>query len=174
MAVRFKGFLSKLAPERSRAARVLASRDEETVGYWTLPEHHGVEIAFFLQFHDSDDQALAKRKARIRVAYRNFQPETLHFKRRIGSSGSTVEDYKEDDELIIWAARNDDDRAPYVERILDDAVGVRKRPDRSELQAKIEFTEPQQYRVLGVDEFRFAFPDGGNAKCVCCLQFFRI
>jgi len=41
---------------------VLASRDEETVGYWTLPEHHGVEIAFFLQFHDSDDQALAMRK----------------------------------------------------------------------------------------------------------------
>jgi hypothetical protein len=154
------------------AESVLDNCDFRSVNCSNALHEEGIEIALFLQFHDSDHQPLPDSRATARVAYRNFKPEAIEFTRLVGAEGGIVDEHDRKEILRMHSGREE---PPYYwEGMIGSSVGIEPGREATSVSAEMTFKSPKE--VAGKREtLDVEFPQRGeDFKCSCCLLSFRM
>jgi hypothetical protein len=130
----------------------------------------GVEIAFFLQFHDDSNMELPASHARGRLAYRNFAMDPVNFTRAIDSNTGIIGQYDQKKVFGIPSGRSE---RPYYRNGLVTDVTIEARDDTT-VTARLDFTKlPGSGRRR--EELTVQFPQRGrDFRCSCCSRSYRM
>lgn len=140
---------------------VFARCRDPMVRCWDAPNDFGLRIALFLQLHDQGaDRALPDGEARVRLAYRNTEPESVTFTRSLRCEEGRLAKDDPGRTFTMLAGRGG---------LVLGSVRVGREPDGALVHADIEFSGPKEFGRLEVQTLSIGFPGRGTAiACPCC------
>jgi hypothetical protein len=160
--------LEHLATPKTQADRVFSDCTlSDTVECWRLPNHSGVRLALFLQFHAPDGTPLPADTARIRFAYRNHYPQTVVFERKVACAGGILGTYPVGTLQEIPANRD----GMYREELLPGPIPLQREDDSAAVKAAIKLVEPPALAVIA-ETLAVTFKAQNRQWCSCCSRYF--
>ena len=161
------GIIRRIIVRKAPADNVFSSCGRvAAVDCWTMPNHAGIRLAAFLQFHTTEGESLPADSARLRFAFRNFYPQLMEFRREIESVGGVIGSYPSTP-LKIPASRE----RQFREELSPGAVPVTRGEDDTQINITFAFVNPPGLRHIN-DELRLMFDAARRHRCPCCLQSF--
>lgn len=129
---------------------------------WDAPHDFKLRMAMFLQFHEADSVTpLEPGRARIRFAYRNFEPESVTFKRSLRCEEGDLIGYRPDLTLTMLAGREDFVRG---------SAEVATASDGAIVHSRVTFVSPREFSKLDIEPMSVAYPVPGPVPASPCCR----
>jgi hypothetical protein len=153
--------------DQNPAERVLSRcGDHDAVDCWRT--HGGaLEVAVFLECHTKEKSVGSDGTATMRVAYRTFHPEPVHFTMGVTCEGGRLGEHEAAADLQMMAGRSGARR--YRTGIVPGGVVVENGEHDTQVDSDITL-DVARLRHDGEDVHHFSvvFPGDGLESCPCC------